>query len=211
MSDPIILLDQNKTTKLTGIPRSTMNDWERSGVFIPSPHTKRSRGQLSRWYSFRDIVSLSALRRLRTHGNVSLSEIRRAGEYFSHWYQEPWSELRVGYLSGRLVFMNPITHRWEGVDGQQVIQEIMLSDIPQEVERELPKLLARQSSDFGRVDQSRGVNGSKPTFAGTRIMVDSVRNMVIHGYSDERILQEFPALVPEDIDVVRLEMNQAAS
>lgn len=117
----------------------------------------------------------------------------------------------MGYLSGRLVFMNPITHRWEGVDGQQVIQEIMLSDIPQEVERELPKLLARQSSDFGRVDQSRGVNGSKPTFAGTRIMVDSVRNMVIHGYSDERILQEFPALVPEDIDVVRLEMNQAAS
>ena len=211
MSDPIILLDQNRVAKLTGVPRSTMNDWERSGVFIPSPHTKRSHGQLSKWYSFRDIVSLSALRRLRTRGNVSLAEIRQAGEYFARWYQEPWSELRVGYLSGRLVFMNPITHMWEGVDGQQVIQEIMLSDIPREVERELPALLARSASDYGRITQHRGVNGNRPTFAGTRIMVDSVRNLVSHGYSDERILQEFPALAPADIDVVRLELNQAVS
>lgn len=211
MADPIVLLDQDRVTRLTGIPRSTMNDWERSGVFVPSPHIKRSRGQLSKWYSFRDIVSLSALRRLRKHGDVPLSEIRRAGEYFSRWYDEPWSQLRVGYLSGRLVFMHPITHMWEGIDGQQVIQEIMLSDIPQEVERELPRLLARSTSDYGRIDQNRGVNGNKPTFAGTRIMVDSVRNMINHGYPDERILQEFPALVTEDIDVVRMEMNQAAS
>lgn len=188
-----------------------MNDWEKSGVFIPSPHTKRSRGQLSKWYSFRDIVSLSALRRLRKLGNVPLSEIRHAGEYFAQWYEEPWSQLRVGHLSGRLVFMNPTTQKWEGVDGQQVIQEIMLSDIPQEVERELPTLLARASTDYGRVVQNRGVNGSKPTFAGTRIMVDSVRNMVAHGYEDDRILAEFPSLGREDIDLVRSEMNLVAS
>lgn len=211
MADPILLLDQNRVSKLTGIPRSTMNDWERKGIYAPSHHKNLSRGATSKWYSFRDIVSLKALRRLRAVGGVSLNDIRTAGKYFSQWWSEPWSSLRVGSLSGRLIFWNPHRGAWEGYDGQQTIQEIVLSHIPREVASELPEILRRQEEEIGKIVKLRGVNGNRPVFAGTRVMVESVENMIDNGYDDDRILLEFPSLDRRDLAVARQKKRRTAS
>ena len=108
MADPIVALDSDRVSKLTGIPKSTLSHWENRGVFRASYVDPNPRVPFRRIYSFRDIVSLRALAMIRREAKVPFSQVLAASEYLSQFYESPWSELRFGLLSGDLVFWDPL-------------------------------------------------------------------------------------------------------
>lgn len=201
MGDPIVALDQDKVVRLVGVPKSTLNDWERKGVFRPSYVDPNPRTPYRRVYSFRDIVSLRALAKIRRQLGVSLADIREAGKYLSMFYESPWTELRFGVIDRKLVFWHPQSQRWMGTDGQGIL-ELNMADIPHEVESDLPEVMKRDTGTIGSISRHRYVNHNRPTIAGTRVLVSTVANMLEHGFSEDQILGEYPGLTREDIRAV---------
>jgi uncharacterized protein (DUF433 family)/DNA-binding transcriptional MerR regulator len=210
VKEPIVALDQDKVVRLVGVPKSTLNDWERKGVFRPSYVDPNPRTPYRRIYSFRDIVSLRALAQIRRQLGVPLAEIRKAGEYLSRFYESPWSELRFGVIDRRLVFRDPETGSWIGTDGQGVL-ELNMRGIPREVEQGLPDVMKRDQGTVGQIARHRYVNHNRPTIAGTRILVSTIVDMIESGASEETILREYPSLTAEDIREVTWHMQRRTS
>lgn len=208
MAEPIVALDSEKVSRLTGIPRNTLTNWERQGVFRPSYVDPNPRSPFRRIYSFRDVVSLRALATIRRELRVPLAEIRRAGEYLTKFSESPWSELRFGVIDRRLVFRSPDTNQWVGVDGQGVL-ELDMEGIPQEIQRGLPEALARDKTTQGVVTRNRYVHHNKPIIAGTRIPTATIWRFHEHGYSPKSIIEEYPHLSLPDIEAaLEYERNQ---
>lgn len=198
MSDPILALDSDRVSKLTGIPKSTLTYWENKGVFRASYVDPQRRVPFRRIYSFRDVVSLRALAQIRRDARVSFEEILQASKYLSEFYDSPWSQLRFGLVGGKLVFRDPDTGKWAGVSGQQVL-ELNVEGIPEEIKQGLPAALARDTSQHGLIARNRYVLHNKPVIAGTRIPTSSIWNLHESGFSDSRILEEFPQLDMDDV------------
>ncbi len=210
--DPIVALDSNRVSKLTGIPKSTLADWEKQGVFRASYVDPHPRTPFRRIYSFRDVVSLRTLAMIRREPQVSFKEIRKASEYLSRNYNSPWSELKFGLLGDKLVFWDPERKRWTHASGQDVL-ELHVDGIPEEIKRAIPGALRRDASDIGVITTNRYVHHNRPIIAGTRIPTSSIWAFHAAGYSSDRILKEYPHLKLEDIEAARAfehEQRQAA-
>lgn len=197
MSDPIIALDSDKVTRLTGLSQATLANWERQGIFRPS-FVDTENTPFRRIYSFRDVVSLRALAKLRKDLRVPLSEIRKAGQYLTRYSDSPWSELRFGVLQRKLVFRDPATQKWVGVSGQSVL-ELDLEGVPEEVELGIPEVLRREDATHGVVTQNRFVHHNQPVIAGTRIPVATIRRFHEAGVSVQGIIDEYPQLTEADV------------
>lgn len=211
MSDPIIALDSERVSRLTGIPRSTLTHWENRGVFVPSYIDPTPRTPFRRIYSFRDIVSLRTLALIRREAKVPFHEVLAASQYLSQHYDSPWSELRFGLLDGKLVFWDPDQKKWSHSSGQTVL-EFDVSGIPEEIRRGLPDALERDASTHGVVTRSRNVQHNRPILAGTRIPTSSIWSLHSAGYSRSQILTEYPQLTEEDIDAaIRFEQDLRAA
>jgi DNA-binding transcriptional MerR regulator len=65
-------------SKLAGVTRATLENWDRSGFLSPSVPAKR-RG-ISREYSFRDVVAIRVARELKKEG-VPLQALRKVVQY----------------------------------------------------------------------------------------------------------------------------------
>ena len=206
MVDPIIALDSDKVSKLTGIPKQTLSHWEKSGIFKASYVDPSPRTPYRRIYSFRDVVSLRALAQIRRDAKVPFKDILAASQYLSQYYESPWSELRFGLVGGKLVFWSPEEQRWLGAQGQAVL-ELNLDGIPDEIRRELPSISVRDSTDIGEITQHRYVLHNKPVIAGTRIPVSSIWSFHEAGYTPEQIVEEYPQLRTEDV-VAAVEYEQ---
>jgi uncharacterized protein (DUF433 family) len=63
--------------------------------------------------------------------------------------------------------------------------------------------LRRDASLAGQIERRRGVLGSKPVLAGTRVPVHTVRRYLDAGRSVEQILESFPALTAADVEAVQ--------
>ena len=198
MADPIIALDSERVSRLTGIPKSPLTHWENRGVFNASYVDPNPRTPFRRIYSFRDIVSLRALALIRRDARVSFQEILEASNYLSQFYESPWSELRFGLLSGKLVFWDPKRKQWSQSTGQQVL-ELNVEGIPEEIKQSIPDALKRDESQYGVITKNRYVQHNQPIIAGTRIPTSSIWSFHSAGYTNEEILEEYPHLTLEDI------------
>ncbi len=196
--DPIIALDSNRVSKLTGIPRITLAYWEQRGVFKASYIDPHPGTPFRRIYSFRDVVSLRALALIRREARVSFKEILKASEYLSQHYDSPWSELKFGLLGDKLVFWDPEHKRWSHATGQELL-ELNVEGIPEEIKRAIPGTLRRDESNYGVITKNRYVQHNRPIIAGTRIPTSSIWASHEAGYSPQRILEEYPHLELEDV------------
>ncbi len=55
-----------------------------------------------------------------------------------------------------------------------------------------------------RIDQNARVMTGKPVIRGTRLTVEYVVNLLAHGASEQKILDEYEGLTPEDIQACLL-------
>jgi uncharacterized protein (DUF433 family) len=60
----------------------------------------------------------------------------------------------------------------------------------------------RKKEERGQIERRRGVHGSKPVIAGTRISARAVQAYLAAGRSDDEILVACPSLRLEDLEAV---------
>ncbi|MDQ6879698.1 MAG: DUF433 domain-containing protein [Candidatus Dormibacteraeota bacterium] len=186
----------DKVRRLTGLTERKLQYWDERQFLSPSVSGRSGPGR-RRLYDFRDLVSLRVATQLRNEG-VSLQEIRRTVAHLrSLNYEQPLAEIRFEQVKGRLYFQEAGTIR-AGRRPEQVIATyaIPFRAIVHGLERDIAKLDRRP---FGQIERRRGVLGSKPVVAGTRIPVASIQRLSSAGASVTKIRQLYPDLTGKDI------------
>lgn len=197
---PLSAFTTQTASRLTTLSVRQLHYWDKKNFFSPSfvdPNTRRPH---SRLYSFRDIVGLRAIAKLRQQG-VSLQELRKVRAFFeSETPEEEWANRQFFSVGDRVFF----THRDAVVAskplGQRVEPSIMdLGQIVADVQALIQRLQIRSGEEFGRVTSDRFIMGGTPVIAGTRIPTATISWFRRNGYSFDQILEEFPRLTREDI------------
>ncbi len=170
----------HRVRELTGLSFRQLQYWDERGFVRPTLSSGRRRAR--RLYAFRDVVALRVAAQLRRQG-VSLQLIRKVHD---HLRQLDYEKLRAG-------------RRPEQVLAGYVVP---VPAIVTELEEMIHRLDERPT---GVVEKRRGVLGSKPVVAGTRIPVASIRRMAEDGMSAAEILAEYPDLQPDDIEAALAE------
>lgn len=79
--------------------------------------------------------------------------------------------------------------------------DVPLQEIRSDLSRSIKKLRARHG--VGRVVRERGVLGGQQRVAGTRVSTAAIGRLLAGGWTDSRILEEFPELRSPDIEAAR--------
>lgn len=74
---------------------------------------------------------------------------------------------------------------------------------------DLHRLNRQHAGNAGRVTCTRGVQGSEPCFAGTRIPVRTLWSYLDAKISERLILKDYPTLLPEDVALARRLLRHA--
>ena len=182
---------------LTGLTPRQLQYWDEKAFVPPSLRRRKGPGR-RRLYDFRDLVSLRVASDLRRQG-ISLQLIRKVVAYLRHLdYAHPLAEIRFWSVDGRLYFNDADTVR-EGARPSQTIVDFLVpvGEIVRELDTEIVKLDERRA--VGTVERRRGVLGSEPVIAGTRITVESVQRLHDDGAGEDEILQLYPDLTAADV------------
>lgn len=196
MSDkPIIrVFSREDAERLTGISRSQLAYWNRTGFFHPSLAEVEPRA-----YSFRDLVSLQVLNTLRNESRVSLPHLRKTKTKLQTYGDDVWAKTTLYVLNRRVIFDNPATgEREEVVSGQGVLQ-IPLEVVRGRMEDAVRRLWTRERADIGRLARKRGVASNKLVVAGTRVPVSAIKAFRKNGLTVREILEQFPSLKERDV------------
>ena len=172
--------------------------WANTGVFEPTLTDDLTSRPYSRLYSFRDVVGLRTLGKLRER--VSLQSLRAIGVWLKGRYKAPWSSLRFYVLGRDVLFDDPQTgeHIAPGRPGQKVL-EIELEPIARETEKAVKKLHTRGRQQVGRLERHRYVAHNATVLAGTRIPTSAVWAFHEDGFAERAILREYPTLRRADV------------
>jgi len=191
----------HRVRELTGLSFRQLQYWDERGFVRPTLSSGRRRAR--RLYAFRDVVALRVAAQLRRQG-VSLQLIRKVHDHLRQLdYEKPLAELRFWLHEGQLYFSEADTVR-AGRRPEQVLAGyvVPVPAIVTELEEMIHRLDERPT---GVVEKRRGVLGSKPVVAGTRIPAASIRRMAEDGMSAAEILAEYPDLQPDDIEAALAE------
>jgi uncharacterized protein (DUF433 family) len=99
-----------------------------------------------------------------------------------------------------VVFFNPETDRKEDVVSGQGILEIPLEVVQRDMERAVRSLWKRDKANVGKIVRKRGVAGSRPIIAGTRVPVEAIKAFGESGYTIQQIREQYPSLTEADIE-----------
>ena len=207
--EPVVLraFTEETVRHLTNLSKRQLQYWDERRFIRPAVAAGRGRGR-RRLYDFRDLVSLQVAAQLRLQG-ISLQLIRKVADHLRGLdFKAPLSEVWFWVWEGRLYFQESDTVR----AGRRPEQVVMGYDVP------VPAIvdsLNRQIREWderhpGLIEQRRGVLGSKPVFAGTRIPVASIRRLLRSGAASEEILGQFPDLTEADVAVAAKEAPRIA-
>lgn len=199
-----------QAARVTGLSVRQLRQWARTGMF-PATHTAEGGGG-RRIYSFRDLVGLRTLAAIREVGRVSLTRLREAAGWLKREHETPWSSLKfwVG-PKGTLYFGDPKSGApiSAGPPYQAGIP-VALDEIVAQVRQQASALRHRAPADVGQIARYRGVMGNARVFAGTRILVQTVAEMLEDGVGVEEILREFPTLTAADVAAARPAQRRSA-
>jgi uncharacterized protein (DUF433 family) len=201
MEDTLAVPDK-RAAKLAGISMNQLRYWEKSGLVVPSIRQQISPRNIVRLYGFQDLLELLVAAELRHRPGISLQHIRRLVAYLrTRDFDAPLRELKFA-TRGQEIYIRYPDGTWSGdsVHEQLIYHQVLALD---EVEAKIQAIRGRDPETAGKVVRRRGVHGSKPIFAGTRIPVDTVQRYLQAGYGTRAIIREYPSLTPADIEAAR--------
>ena len=199
MGDTIAAFSVEQVASLTKLSVHQLREWDDDGFFEPTLAYSNRRSPYSRIYSFNDVVGLRTLALLRKDHKVSRQHLRKAAVKLKEHSGSPWSELTIYVVKGEVHFKNPRTGLVEGAVSGQYAAAIVISSVADDMRAKAEALKNRKNDARGRIESHRHVMGGEPVFAGTRILVASVKSLAAAGYSPQRIIREYPDLAPEDV------------
>ena len=198
--------------KLTGLTKSRLQNWDRTGFFTPEFADENRRTPFSRVYSFMDIVALRTLKVLRDQHNVSLQHLRNVATKLRYLDKTVWTSTKLFVLKRRVNFLNEQTEKVEDVLNGQYALGIPLEKIMADTERDIEKFLVRPDEKVGNIERHRRVVHNSWVVGGTRIPVSAIRNFHDAGYTIDEIIAEYPDLTQQDVEsaLAHLEASTAA-
>lgn len=188
--------------RLTGISKRQLDYWIGKGIVTADIDQAVGRGRV-RLFSFANLVEIRTAAWLRD--KVSLQLIAKIVSRLRTDSPRPLTELTFGIFEARPgvydVILKPIDGVWEEWrSGQKIIEiAIPIETFASELRRSVDEERSR-SAGKGSVEKRRGVLGSAPVVAGTRIPTSTIWNLHKSGYDCERIIQSYPDLSPEDVE-----------
>jgi uncharacterized protein (DUF433 family) len=188
----------DRASRLTGLTPRRIVAWDREGVFHPRwPNDDRGHG---RRYSFRDLVGLRALAVLRDRHRVPLKDLRGVWPWLGKHQEAPLASLRIR-VDGRHVYLEETGSDRTTVDGQlgDGAVTLELADVAAELRERIEAARRRRPEDVGRIVRNRRIQGNVPILAGTRMPTSSIWSFHEAGYSVEQILEQYPHILPEDV------------
>lgn len=197
MAEIVRAFNTKEAQRLTRLSARRLQYWDETDFIRPSVAARRGRGT-PRLYSFSDLVQLRVAGALRD--TLSLQALRRLKDALD--VDAPFATLRFATTSGgETVYLGP-----EGMPESvavpfQIVFEfdLPLQAIRADLESEITVLRRRQGA--GQIEQARGIVGSRPLIAGTRITTGAIRRMLAAGWDERRILDEYPDLSVADISL----------
>jgi DNA-binding transcriptional MerR regulator len=201
MEDMFAVSDK-RAAKLAGISMRQLRYWEQIGLVVPSVREQISPRNTVRLYSFQDLLELLVAAELRHRPGISLQHIQRLVAYLrTRDFDAPLRELKFA-TRGQEIYIRYPDGIWSGdsAPDQLIYQQVLALD---EVAAKIHTVRDRDPEAAGRVVRRRGVHGSKPIFAGTRIPVGTVQRYLQAGYEPRAIIREYPSLTPADIEAAR--------
>lgn len=190
---------EEHVTRVTGLSTSRLRYWAKTGFFRPAYVDENQRLAFSRFYSFKDVVALRTLEKLRVQNGVPLQHLRKVAEKLSHLKDDLWTRTTLYVADRRVVFSDPDTGQPQEVLSGQFVLQIPLVNIIGETSADVRRVGQRTDDQKGKVVKISGVNRNAPTISGTRISISSVRRLSEDGYSVERIIAEYPDLTEADV------------
>jgi uncharacterized protein (DUF433 family) len=190
--------------RVTGISRRRLNYWLDHGIISADIDAAKGRGHVRLW-SFDNLLEVRVALWLRDRVSLQLltkivKSLRRRG------YETPLATLVLAVVephaaraTSRVIFQDE-TGQWEEALSGQLVMELSLpvgamrDQLAKALERD-----QRKRRKAGQIERQRGRLGSVPVFAGTRIPVSVVERLHKAGWSDQRILTEYPDLKPGDV------------
>jgi uncharacterized protein (DUF433 family) len=200
MSTMIEAFTPELVRRVTGLSLWQLRHWDGLGVVSPSI-TRGDRPGEPALYSFRDLIALkvaaSLRRKLRpTQMRDLIKQLERRG------FDDPFVNVMFAETAdgGQVVYIDP-DHGALQARGREVGTKVEtfglpLRDLRSGLEQRIEAVTAREP---GRVARIRGLAGSEPVIAGTRIPVSKVLSLLDAGWDDERILASFPSLTAADL------------
>jgi len=187
--------------RVTGLSIGRLRYWARTEFFQPSFVEDDPRLPYSRFYSFKDVVALRTLEKLRVQNGVPLQHLRKVAEKLSHLKDDLWTKTTLYVANRKVVFSDPITGKPQEVVSGQFVIEYSLQNLIEETSEGIEAVGRRSPEQVGKVVKVRGVNRNAWTISGTRIPVASVQRLYDDGYSIDQIIAEYPDLTEADIQV----------
>lgn len=187
--------------RLAGLSLRQVDYWAETGLLAPTTDRRLSPGNRVRLYGFVDLLALLVAAELKSR-KVSLQHIRTIVDHLrSRGYDSPLTELKFATLKGRVYFQHD-DGSWEGdIRPDQLVMHEVLNLRP--LRQRIESATRRRDDQIGQVERRRGVKGSKPVIAGTRLPVETVRRYLEAGRTIEQIVESFPVLTPADVEAVR--------
>jgi uncharacterized protein (DUF433 family) len=196
----ILAFSEDHVEHLTGISKSQLRYWDRTGFFVPAFAAENRRVAFSRIYSFRDVASLRVLNILRNQYGVPLQHLRKVARKLSHLAEDKWTKTTLWVWKRKVIFQDPDTEKPREVASGQYLIDFPLEPVIAATHRDVNDLLQlRPETSIGRVAKSRNVSHNEPVIAGTRIPVRAIKRFADEGYSVEQILEEYPSLAESDV------------
>ena len=200
ISSVVAAFSEEQAARVTGLSKRQLRHWATTDFFKPSFVEDNPRLPNSRFYSFKDMVALRTLERLRVQNNVPLQHLRKVAENLSHLKDELWTATTLYVFNRRVILVNSETGQPEEVVSGQFVLGIPLSDIISETKDNVAALRRRSPESIGKLRRHRSIVRNAWSVSGTRITVGSIRRLHEDGYSVDRIIAEYPDLTREDVE-----------
>lgn len=194
----LVMISRARMADLAGVSQRRIDYWERTGLIRSSLDTSLQANRRIRLYDFTEAMTALVLAALRER--VSLQHVRLIVAHLK--------ELRYGVTQVRFAIAGQQVHiqlpdgTWSGIkDPNQIVLHEVLDLEP--LRARLLSTRDRRTATEGTTEKRRGVHGSRPVIAGTRVSLSAVRAYIDRGLSTEEILEAYPALTATDVEHVR--------
>lgn len=198
----VLAIPDKRAAELAGVSMRQLRYWEQIGLVTPSIKRRLSPRNIVRLYGFQDLIELLVAAELRHRPGISLQHIQRVVAYLhQRGFQAPLRELRFA-THGNDIYVQYPDGSWSGdpLPDQIIFHQVISLEL---LSAKIESINRRNPNDVGRIVTRRGVLGSKPIFAGTRIPVAAVQRYLTAGYKTDAIIEEYPSLTQADIEAAR--------
>ncbi|GGF48583.1 hypothetical protein GCM10011519_23270 [Marmoricola endophyticus] len=196
--EQLVMLTRPRLARIGGVSERRLDYWEKTGLVASTVDDRLSGSRRIRLYDFTDAMTAMVLASLRQ--NVSLQHVR---QIVAHLRSLDFgvTEVRFALAGNRVHFQLPDGTWSDAADpGQIAISEVL--DL-RPLRAAVLGAGARAEEHRGQIERRRGVHGSKPVIAGTRVPVKTVQAFLERGRSAAEIIESYPALTPDDVEAVR--------